>query len=120
MLLAYNTDRDQTNPPVPDDCYAALATLDSLGHDLIQANVCLIGGTTTGDILGPDPFLGPRPDNGGPTLTQAPLRGSPRPNGSWIARCCQYATDVLAAGLVMWRSAVMVRKMSHDLVISGR
>ena len=76
-LLADDTHRYQNNPPMLDDCYAVLATLYSLGHNLIEANACLIGGTTTGNILGQDPSLGPLQNNGGPTLTQAPLHGSP-------------------------------------------
>jgi hypothetical protein len=50
----------------------------SLGYNLIHApNGASILGTTTGNLLGVDPFLGPLADNGGPTRTMALLPGSP-------------------------------------------
>jgi len=46
----------------------------SLGHNLIQG---LINPPTATDIVNQDPLLGPLQDNGGPTVTHAPLPGSP-------------------------------------------
>jgi hypothetical protein len=50
--------------------------VESLGHNLSNDN----GGgvlTATGDHTNTDPRLGPLQNNGGPTLTHAPLMGSP-------------------------------------------
>jgi CSLREA domain-containing protein len=66
------------------DCAAAsgAAALDALGNNLIEQPAgCVIGGTTTGDITGIDPNLGPLANNGGPTLTHALLIGSPAIDG---------------------------------------
>lgn len=50
-------------------------TIDSLGHNLDSANSCALSGT--GDLTNTDPSLGPLQDNGGATVTHAPLVGSP-------------------------------------------
>ena len=52
------------------------STVTSLGYNLSSDN---FGGflTNTGDQINTDPMLGPLKDNGGPTLTHAPLNGSP-------------------------------------------
>ena len=77
-LLADNSRRFHIDLPVPDDCYALVTSLHSLGHNLIETTTnCLISGTMLGNITGQDPLLGPLQNNGGSTLTQAPLRGSP-------------------------------------------
>jgi hypothetical protein len=56
----------------------ASARYESLGYNLIQApGSATIAGTTTGNLLGIDPLLGPLADNGGPTRTMALLPGSP-------------------------------------------
>jgi dockerin type I repeat protein len=55
-------------------------TITSLGYNLSSDH----GGgflTATGDQFNTDPKLGPLQDNGGPTLTHAPLIGSPVING---------------------------------------
>jgi predicted outer membrane repeat protein len=53
-------------------------TLTSQGFNLIQnTNGCTIVGTTTGNLLGVNPRLGPLQNNGGPTWTHALLSGSP-------------------------------------------
>jgi hypothetical protein len=47
-------------------------------YNLIQSTSGLtISGTTTHNILGQNPLLGPLQDNGGPTFTMALLQGSP-------------------------------------------
>jgi hypothetical protein len=54
-------------------------TLTSQGHNLIgnlSTNTIIVG-STTGDIYGVDPLLGPLQNNGGPTFTHALLTGSP-------------------------------------------
>ncbi len=53
-------------------------TLTSYGYNLIQdVTGCTVLGTTTGNLTGVDPLLGPLQDNGGPTPTHALLPGSP-------------------------------------------
>jgi hypothetical protein len=48
------------------------------GFNLIgSSNGAIIGGNRTGDRTDLDPLLGPLQNNGGPTLTHAPLPGSP-------------------------------------------
>ncbi|HTE96109.1 MAG TPA: right-handed parallel beta-helix repeat-containing protein [Bradyrhizobium sp.] len=55
-----------------------VGTLTSQGYNLIHnTNGTTIVGVTTGNQLNVDPMLGPLQDNGGPTLTQALLNGSP-------------------------------------------
>jgi parallel beta-helix repeat protein len=77
-LLADNTRRFHIDAPVPDDCYAPLTSLHSLGHNLIYTTTnCLISGTTFGNITNQAPLLGPLQNNGGSTPTQVPLAGSP-------------------------------------------
>src|SRR5207253_10758970 len=50
--------------------------LTSLGHNLI-GNTDRTVGFVASDLLNVDPLLGPLQDNGGLTLTMAPLPGSP-------------------------------------------
>jgi CSLREA domain-containing protein len=77
-LLGDNMHRYGINSPEPDDCFTGLLSLHSLGFNLIETpDNCLISGTTVGDITGQDPSLGPLQNNGGSTVTQSPLRGSP-------------------------------------------
>ena len=54
----------------------ASSTVTSLGYNLSSDN---FGGylTSTGDQINADPMLGPLKNNGGPTLTHAPLENSP-------------------------------------------
>jgi CSLREA domain-containing protein len=53
-------------------------SLDSGGYNLIKTTTgCTISGTTTGNVTGVDPTLGPLVNNGGPTSTAALLAGSP-------------------------------------------
>jgi hypothetical protein len=67
----FNTGASGTN-------ISALGTsvVSSRGYNLSSDN---FGGflTATGDQVNTDPMLGPLKDNGGPTLTHAPLEGSP-------------------------------------------
>ncbi len=57
------------------DCTGTIA---SQGYNLIQTTTaCSITGTTTGNVLGVDPLLGPLWNNGGSTFTQVLLPGSP-------------------------------------------
>jgi hypothetical protein len=52
--------------------------LTSAGYNLIEDTAgCFVGGDTTGNVTGLNPNLGPLQNNGGPTLTQALLAGSP-------------------------------------------
>lgn len=54
-----------------EDCFGTLAVAD---YDLIEVTSgCTLPVTTTGNILGVDPNLGPLQNNGGLTLTQMPL-----------------------------------------------
>ena len=84
------------------DCWGPL---DSAGYNLIEDDDddgCLIGGDSTGNILGIDPHLGPLADNGGPALTHVPglpLRDAGNPLPPWdqgLPRCAstdQRGTD---------------------------
>jgi hypothetical protein len=77
-LLADNSRQIHSDPPVPDDCYATITSLDSLGFNLVETTTnCLISDITAGNITGLDPLLGALRDNGGSTQTQALLHGSP-------------------------------------------
>jgi titin len=59
----------------------AQGTITSNGHNLIGNNSGGVSGSftngTNGDIVGIDPELGPLQNNGGPTMTSAPLSFSP-------------------------------------------
>jgi hypothetical protein len=77
-LIADNTRQFHIDPSQLDDCYAQTAPLWSSGYNLIEISTnCPISGTNSGDIIGKDPLLGLLQSNGGPTLTQSPLPGSP-------------------------------------------
>ncbi len=53
-------------------------TINSQDYNLIQnTNGLTVAGTTTHNLTGQDPLLGPLQDNGGPTLTMSLLPGSP-------------------------------------------
>jgi hypothetical protein len=57
----------------PSDCSGAIT---SLGHNLDSDGSCGLD-LSLSDLPNTDPILGPLQDNGGPTLTQALLEGSP-------------------------------------------
>ncbi len=68
-ILALN--EDLGGATINHDCSG---TLNSLGYNLIYSGTgCNIVGTTTGNLLGLDPRLGPLQNNGGPTTTHALL-----------------------------------------------
>ncbi|HET9477441.1 MAG TPA: choice-of-anchor Q domain-containing protein [Dehalococcoidia bacterium] len=55
--------------------------VSSQGYILVQnASGCTISGVSTGNLIGPNPFLGPLADNGGPTQTHEIFFGSPAIN----------------------------------------
>lgn len=60
-------------------------TVTSLGNNLENANDC--GLAASGDIKNTDPFLGALVSNGGPTLTEALLPGSPAINAGDNSGC---------------------------------
>ncbi len=66
---------DNTADEAGADCHADVISND---YNLLE-NVagCSITGTTSHNITGQDPLLGPLQDNGGPTATLLPLGGSP-------------------------------------------
>ncbi|MGE5222090.1 MAG: choice-of-anchor Q domain-containing protein [Omnitrophica WOR_2 bacterium] len=69
----------------PDNCFGPL---NSLGNNLIETTShCTVGGTTTGNITGQDPLLGPLQNNGGWTPTQALLAGSPAIDAGTNTNC---------------------------------
>jgi CSLREA domain-containing protein len=81
----HNTIIAGNNAASARDCYG---TLFSQGYNLIQDTLgCTIHGNTTGNIIGQDPLLGPLQDNGGGTLTQALLSGSPAIDAGENAAC---------------------------------
>jgi RTX calcium-binding nonapeptide repeat (4 copies) len=72
-IIAGNTDTGGQAP----DCSG---TVTSGGHNLLRATAGCTFASGTGDLVGPDPLLGPLADNGGPTLTHALASGSPAVN----------------------------------------
>jgi trimeric autotransporter adhesin len=78
-LLGDNVDGSSGGGTEHPDCSAGMGDeITSQGHNLIESTAgCAITGTTTGNVTGVDPKLGPLADNGGPTMTQALLPGSP-------------------------------------------
>jgi RHS repeat-associated protein/CSLREA domain-containing protein len=73
-LIAGNADNTSSGTKYPD----CTGTFTSQGYNLIQNTTgCTITGNTTGNITGQSAQLGPLSANGGPTLTHAPLAGSP-------------------------------------------
>ncbi|MEW6265906.1 MAG: choice-of-anchor Q domain-containing protein [Thermodesulfobacteriota bacterium] len=60
--------------PDGPDC---AGTLTSAGYNLIGDLTSCVVTLTAGDLVDPDPRLGPLADNGGPTQTHALLTGSP-------------------------------------------
>ncbi len=84
-LLGDNTHRYQAQPPEPDDCFGSI---NSQGYNLIRTTSnCTIGGTTSGNITGQDPLLGPLQNNGGLTPTQALLPASPAIDTGPLSGC---------------------------------
>jgi hypothetical protein len=61
----------------PENC-SILSTGTILSHEpnLDSGNTCVLS-AAAGDLVNTDPKLGPLQNNGGPTLTHAPLTGSP-------------------------------------------
>jgi hypothetical protein len=84
-IVATNTLETNLNALVPNDCDG---TLTSQGYNLIQtASGCTLSGNTTGNVPGLDPKLGALANNGGPTLTDALLAGSPAIDAGNPAGC---------------------------------
>lgn len=70
-IVAGNTAANGASP----DCSG---TVTSQGYNLIgDTDGCTLDGVSKGNRLNVAPKLGPLSDNGGPTLTHAPLPGSP-------------------------------------------
>ncbi len=95
-ILALN--EDLGGATINPDCSG---TLNSLGYNLIYSGTgCNIVGTTTGNLLGLDPRLGPLQDNGGPTQTHALLTSpnvSPAINAGDPIGCYGQYNDLLPA-----------------------
>ncbi|HZY44440.1 MAG TPA: choice-of-anchor Q domain-containing protein, partial [Anaerolineae bacterium] len=92
------------NAPVSDDCYGKVR---AKGYNLIETMAhCQFEGPSIGDVLGIDPKLGPLQLNGGSTLTQSPLPGSPAIDAGRPTGC----TDDLGALLTIdqrgWRRPI--------------
>jgi hypothetical protein len=67
----------------------------AIGNNLIESTgegACRIPADSNGNILGQTAQLGPLQDNGGPTLTHAPLAGSPALNAGNNTVCADPAT----------------------------
>ncbi len=78
-LLGDNTDASSTGND-HDDCSG---TLTGQGYNLIESTTgCTLAGDATGNVTGANPMLASLADNGGPTLTQALLPGSPALNAA--------------------------------------
>jgi hypothetical protein len=63
------------NNPLGSDCHHFRGSITSQGYNLDSDGSCQLTAPT--DLPDTDPQLGPLQDNGGPTLTQALLPGSP-------------------------------------------
>jgi CSLREA domain-containing protein len=72
----------------PGDCNVQDMIIQSAGHNLDSDGTCFL--TAPGDLPKHNPLLGPLADNGGPTETQALLRGSPAIDAGAIGGCPQY------------------------------
>ena len=66
------------------DC-GGLTAITSAGHNIDGENTCAL--SQPGDQSNTDPMLGPLQNNGGPTLTRAPLGGSPAIDAGDNAGC---------------------------------
>lgn len=73
-ILAGNT--ASSSPNNAPDCFG---NLNSLGFNLVQTLTadCTLSGTTTGNLIGVTPLLGPLADNGGFSKTHSLLPSSP-------------------------------------------
>jgi len=92
-LVANNI--DLVAPTTGADCSGAIT---SQGYNLIEdVASCTIIGTTTGNITGQDPILGPLAANGGRTQTHALLVGSPAINAGEPGGCLGPSGEVLFA-----------------------
>ena len=72
-IVANNVDRGGQAP----DCGAFLPKVATGGFNLVEDPTGCAAYGATAAVLGQDPMLGALADNGGPTLTHAPLDGSP-------------------------------------------
>jgi CSLREA domain-containing protein len=61
--------------PADGNCFNSSGFITSSGNNLEDGNTCAF--INAGDQVNTNPLLGPLQDNGGPTLTQALLAGSP-------------------------------------------
>ena len=74
-IVGDNRDQSTGGNPRHPDCSG---TLTSGGYNLIEnVDGCTIAGVAAGNITGKDPQLFPLADNGGPTPTHMPRKGSP-------------------------------------------
>ncbi len=75
-----------------DDCNGAIT---SFGHNLFQSTTnCVISVVPT-DLKNVDPLLGPLDNNGGPTQTQALLKGSPAIDGGNPNGCIDFNVTIV-------------------------
>lgn len=79
-IIANNT---SANGPL--NCHVKAQIIESTGHNLDSDGSCFL--TAVGDLPERDPMLAPLADNGGPTQTQALLRGSPAIDAAAIDGC---------------------------------
>jgi Ca2+-binding RTX toxin-like protein len=73
-IVANNTDESPAAGDKAPDC---AGTLTSQGYNLVRDTANCTFTTSTGDLTGVDPLVGPLTDNGGPVSTRALLSGSP-------------------------------------------
>ncbi|HEX6182697.1 MAG TPA: Calx-beta domain-containing protein, partial [Pyrinomonadaceae bacterium] len=74
VALNSGAETGSESPPIHD----ISGTVNSQGYNLIgNMQGATVIGDMTGNLLNFNPILGPLQDNGGPTLTHAPLPGSP-------------------------------------------
>jgi hypothetical protein len=73
-IVANNTDDSPTTADKAPDCSG---TLTSQGFNLVRDTTNCTFTTSTGDVTGADPMVGPLSNNGGPVSSVGLLRGSP-------------------------------------------
>jgi hypothetical protein len=76
-----------------DDCNGAIT---SFGHNLFQSTDGCTISVVLSDLKNVDPLLGPLQYNGGPTQTQALLKGSPAIDGGNPNGCIDFSVTVVS------------------------
>ena len=79
------------NSEAANDCVQTGGSFEKHLNNLIEDGSCDVPGAV--NLLSGDPMLGPLQDNGGPTHTQALLKGSPLIDAADVTECAGLSTD---------------------------